>query len=466
MSAVAEDVRRFADYLLVERLGVGGTASVYLGKKRLHDGFEWVALKCLHPHLIGIDEVVRMFLVEAELLSRLHHRNVCEILRYGTESGVPFIATRYLRGGTLDVLFKKLRDRSRPPDLMAWIVAEACAGLHHAHEARDEAGAHLGLVHRDISPQNIFVTFNGEVRLLDFGIARAAIKTGFTTTGEVKGKDGYMSPEQVNSGSLDRRSDIFSMGVVLWEMLTGARLFERPNQLATALAITEAPSPDPRTIDPSIPEAYADIALRALQLEAEDRFSTAHDMEAALRSGMSDDLSPDIQLQILLRSLLATEDDPDTDRNLERKALSNDTFDEDPFRDGEKTIGADPWNDEATQHVLPNHGSFDTDSSDLTVIPDEQTDIGDRPRTPLIDLEEGAGDSTAKIPAIVFRGGGDTLGIDAPLRSDLRDDVIVQAVDDRTAEVKKRTWPIAILVVGLITLAAAVAFLALRVTRG
>src|SRR5688572_24948397 len=156
---MGEQPRTIGGYTLMERLGVGGTASVYLGRKRLHDGFEWVALKCLHPHLVELDEVSRMFLIEAELLSRLHHPNVCEILRYGTESGIPFIATRYLKGASLDILVRKLQGRAIPVDLMAWIVAEACAGLHHAHEAVNEEGAPLGIVHRDVSPQNIFVTF-------------------------------------------------------------------------------------------------------------------------------------------------------------------------------------------------------------------------------------------------------------------------------------------------------------------
>src|SRR5688572_16947979 len=224
---MGEQPRTIGGYTLMERLGVGGTASVYLGRKRLHDGFEWVALKCLHPHLVELAEVESMFLVEAELLSRLHHPNVCEILRYGTEDGIPFIATRYLKGAPLDKLMRKMMGRPIPLDLMAWIVAEACAGLHHAHEARTDQGAHLGIVHRDVSPQNIFVTFDGSVQLLDFGVAHAAISVPSSQSGEVRGKDGYMSPEQLNGGALDRRSDIFSLGIVLWEAITGRRLFAR-----------------------------------------------------------------------------------------------------------------------------------------------------------------------------------------------------------------------------------------------
>jgi serine/threonine protein kinase len=298
----------FGGYTLVERLGVGGTASVYLGRKRLHDGFEWVALKCLHPHLVEIEEIARMFLVEAELLSRLHHPNVCEILRYGTEDGLPFIATRYLKGASLDVLVKKLKGRAIPVDLMAWIAAEACAGLHHAHEAVDELGAPLEIVHRDVSPQNIFVTIEGKVQLLDFGIAHAAMYAQATLSGDIKGKDGYMSPEQISGAMLDRRSDVFALGIVLWEAITGKRLFARENSLATALAISEQPAPDPRTMNPHVAAALSKVALRALALEPDDRFATALDMETALRDTLSDDLSPQIQLQALARDVL----DPDS----------------------------------------------------------------------------------------------------------------------------------------------------------
>lgn len=343
--------RQFGEYTLVDQLGVGGTATVYLGRKRLHDGCEWVALKCLHPHLVEIDEIAELFLVEAEVLSRLHHPNVCEILRYGTEDGVPFIATRYLRGASLAELNRAIQGRPIPSALMGWIVAEACAGLHHAHEARNEEGAHLGLVHRDVSPQNIFVTLEGEVRLLDFGVARAAVHKRLSQTGEMKGKDGYMSPEQVEGGALDRRSDVFSMGIVLWESLTGRRLFERANHLATALAITESEAPDPRTIDPEIPELLARIALRALARQPEDRFPTALQMEHALRDAVADDLSPRIDLQILARSVLEDRPHPPEEAN----------------------------------------ASDDLDESFL-----DATEIGQMGSYPAFDLEEGAGDSTAK----------------------------------------------------------------------
>jgi serine/threonine protein kinase len=303
-------------YTLMEKLGVGGTASVYLGRKRLHDGFEWVALKCLHPHLMEVDEFESMFLMEAELLSRLHHPNVCEILRYGTDDGVPFIATRYLKGTSFDRLQRKMMGRAIPLELMSWIVAEACAGLHHAHEARNDDGAQLGIVHRDVSPQNIFVTFDGTVQLIDFGVAHAAYSAGATT--EVKGKDGYMSPEQLAGGRLDRRSDIFSLGIVLWEAMTGRRLFARENALATALAISEEPAPDPKEVNPRISDGLAGIALRALAIETNERFSSAKEMERALRVELADDLSGAIKLQTLMREVLDRDRDPTTDLDLEK----------------------------------------------------------------------------------------------------------------------------------------------------
>ncbi len=326
--AVRELPRTFGEYTLVERLGVGGTASVYLGRKRLHDGFEWVALKCLHPHLIEAGEIAHMFLHEAELLSRLHHPNVCEILRYGSEDGIPFLATRYLKGAPLDVLSKRLRGRALPVGLMAWIVAEACAGLHHAHEACNEDGAHLGIVHRDVSPQNIFVTFDGKVQLLDFGIAHAAIDTRSEEPGELRGKDGYMSPEQIRGASLDRRSDVFSIGIVLWEAITGRRLFDRSNPLATALAISEEPAPEARSANPNVSRQLSAIARRALSIDPNKRFATAREMEAMLRAEIGDDLSPQIQLQVLAREVLDA-DARDSETALDLRTASDDFLDDD-----------------------------------------------------------------------------------------------------------------------------------------
>jgi serine/threonine protein kinase len=375
-------------YTLVERLGVGGTASVYLGRKRLHDGFEWVALKCLHPHLVELDEVETMFLVEAELLSRLHHPNVCEILRYGTEDGIPFIATRYLRGAPFDRLQKKLMGRRIPLELMAWIVAEACAGLHHAHEARNDEGAHLGIVHRDVSPQNIFVTFDGKVQLLDFGVAHAAISSlKSESTGEVKGKDGYMSPEQTNGGALDRRSDIFSLGIVLWEAITGRRLFARENALATALAISEQPAPDAASINPRVSTGLARITKKALAIEAEDRFSTAQEMERALRAELADDLSPQIQLQVLMREVLDHDPrDPPTDLDLRSPGASEASM---------ENMWADATKDD---------GDDDDDLADLTEIADPTLrDLADSTLKNLRAAAQPDADDTVSVSAPASR---------------------------------------------------------------
>src|SRR5947208_4055307 len=176
---------------------------------------------------------------------------------------------RYLYGVPLSGLIRRLLDKKEPLpiDMMAFVAASVCDGLHYAHEAHGENGEPLGLVHRDISPQNIFVTFDGEVTLLDFGVAKAAGYTGFTRTGHIKGKYAYMSPEQVAASPLDRRSDVFSLGIVLWESLAGRHLFRRKRHIDTLRAIANAEVPAVREINPAVHDDLDAIVLRALNAD-------------------------------------------------------------------------------------------------------------------------------------------------------------------------------------------------------
>ena len=206
-------------------LGQGGMASVYLAQAVGTSGFErWVALKVIHTQYSRDKRFVSMFLDEARLLSRLYHPNVCTVVDSGEVDGTHFIAMEYLHGET----FNRVAAKEVPLDLATRIVCDAARGLHAAHELKDEHGELLGLVHRDVSPHNVIVLYDGLAKVVDFGIARARDRlTDTTTGGAVKGKLAYMAPEQIEASHYDRRSDIYALGVVLWEATVGWRLFKR-----------------------------------------------------------------------------------------------------------------------------------------------------------------------------------------------------------------------------------------------
>ena len=282
-SGVTTRVEQFGRYTLFGKIAAGGMASVYLARPNdEQDG--WYAIKRVHPHLASRPDVLQMFMNEAAILSRLDHPNICGITDYGIHEDTPFLVMRHLHGAPLSGLLRRILDREEPIpiDLMAYVVAGTCDGLHYAHDATREDGTPLGLVHRDISPQNIYVTFAGTVKLLDFGVAKAAGFTSFTRTGHIKGKYAYMSPEQVEAMPLDRRSDVFSLGIVLWEMMTGRHLFKRKREIDTLRAITRAAVPAASEVNPNVPQALDAIVARALVADKSRRFQSAKAMSEAL----------------------------------------------------------------------------------------------------------------------------------------------------------------------------------------
>jgi serine/threonine protein kinase len=282
----AASSRQFGKYNLVAKLATGGMAEIYLASYLGLGGFEkFLVIKKILPSLAEEPKFVEMFFDEARIAAMLNHPNVVQIFDLGRIGNDFFIAMEYLSGESLSYVIKECRKQKKdfPWWLAAAVVAQAAEGLHHAHTATGKDGKPLGIVHRDVSPQNIFVLYDGGVKVVDFGIARAATRTTKTRTGTLKGKYAYMSPEQVAGKELDGRSDIFSLGVVLWECLVGRRLFNQENDLDLLKAVIESQIPDPRQFNPGVPETLSQITLKALGREREQRQQTAEELASDLR---------------------------------------------------------------------------------------------------------------------------------------------------------------------------------------
>jgi len=278
MAASTVDVtqvpERIGRHEVLAFLANGGMSEIFLGRE---PSGQPVVIKRILPHLTRQRGFVTMFLDEARIGSLLHHPNVVEVHELGQVGHDLFMVMELLEGESAAGLVRRLISRRERLGygLAAHLVAEACAGLQAAHELRDEHGQPLGLVHRDVSPQNVFVTYGGVVKVLDFGIATATHRLTHTATGQLKGKFAYMSPEQCRGEKLDARSDIFSMGVVLHELLTQRRLFARANELLVLKAVCEDPLPRPSRDEPDCPPFLEDICLRALARDPAQRFASA-----------------------------------------------------------------------------------------------------------------------------------------------------------------------------------------------
>jgi len=276
---------RFGKYTLIAHLATGGMAEIYLAKQLGIAGFEkLLVIKRILPHLAREDMFVQMFLDEARIAARLNHQNVVQIYDLGRVDTQYFIAMEYLEGESLASMMRQARKLHRPlsPWLAAGIALQVSEGLHHAHTMLGPDGEPLSLVHRDVNPQNVFVLYSGGVKLVDFGIAKATNRFHHTTTGTLKGKYGYMSPEQIMSLPLDCRSDVYSAGVVLWEMLTGRKLFRQSSELEILKAITELDPPPPSSVLTSTPSGLDEITMRALKRSRDLRYQSAGEMRMEL----------------------------------------------------------------------------------------------------------------------------------------------------------------------------------------
>jgi serine/threonine-protein kinase len=295
---------------VIGRLATGGMAEVYLALSGELSGYRTlVVIKRILPHLAENTDFIRMFLDEARIAALLDHPNVVRIVEVGHDGDEYFLVMELVQGKPLSAITRKAAKDMNPltPALAAYIVAQAANGLGYAHDLVDSEGRALGVVHRDVSPQNILVSFEGAVKMIDFGIARALGRVSHTNPGGLKGKIEYMSPEQASSEEVDRRADVFALGVVLWEAVTGKHLFRRETELATMRAIVDEPITPPSDITPVAPQLEA-IIMQALQKRREDRFQTAQEMAIALEryAFAAEGFSP-LQLANYLKGLFDAE---------------------------------------------------------------------------------------------------------------------------------------------------------------
>jgi hypothetical protein len=273
-------------------------ATVFLARLGGAGGFQRLyAIKRLHPHLASDGEFIQMFLDEARVAARIHHPNVVPILEIGTDAEAAegetnryYLVMEYIEGDTVARLIARSAHAGKklPSAVGIRILVDALAGLHAAHELRDDDGALLEIVHRDVSPQNILVGIDGVARITDFGVARAASRLSTTRSGQLKGKLAYMAPEQARAGKIDRRADVFAMGICLWETLAFKRLFKGEGEAETLNRVLYEPIPPLRSVVPTIPDALNAVCMKALERDPDKRYATAaefgHALEAAAQS--------------------------------------------------------------------------------------------------------------------------------------------------------------------------------------
>ncbi|MCU0619928.1 MAG: protein kinase [Gemmatimonadales bacterium] len=278
---------RFGRYEILQQIAVGGMAEIHLARVAGIQGFEkLVVVKRILPHLAAQAEVVQMFLDEARIAATLHHSNIVQVYDIGESGGSYFLAMEFLHGADVNRMMRRTVAARRPVPLehAVNIAVGVCAGLHYAHERLGNDGQPLHIVHRDVSPQNIFVTYDGGVKLVDFGIAKAAHRLTTTRLGTLKGKVRYMSPEQCDKQTIDRRSDVFAAAVVLWEMTTGRRLRQGETEFQIMKSIVEQDAPAPSTVRAGYPPELERIVLKGLRRDPAERHQTAQELQLELEA--------------------------------------------------------------------------------------------------------------------------------------------------------------------------------------
>ena len=275
----------FGKYYLVDKIAVGGMAEIFKAKSYSHGGFEkLLVIKRILDHLSDNDEFIEMFVDEAKISVTLQHPNIVQIYDFGKIRDNYFIAMECIEGRDIKGILRKLAERKKllPVEFAVYIGHEMCKGLDYAHKKADNTGKCLNIVHRDISPSNVLVSWSGEVKVADFGIALASSAKHETKAGVLKGKFEYMSPEQAQGKELDARSDVFATGIILHEMLTGRRLFKTKSELQTLEKIKSVDIEPPNAINVNVPARLNEIVMKALARDPADRYPDCKAVQADL----------------------------------------------------------------------------------------------------------------------------------------------------------------------------------------
>ena len=279
-TAVKRQPIPFGKYLLLDRINIGGMAEVWRGKTFGAGGFErLVAIKRILPNIAEDEEFISMFIDEAKITVQLNHANIAQIYELSHIASSYFIAMEYIPGKDMRAIFDRCRKKGEPAPipLVCYVMGKSCEGLDYAHR-KQVNGSDMNIVHRDVSPQNVLISYEGEVKVIDFGIAKAAGKATKTQAGILKGKFGYMSPEQIRGLPLDRRSDVFALGVCLYEMLTGERLFVGDSDFSVLEKVRKVEVLPPSTYNRKIPDALEKIVMKALAKDVDDRYQYASEV--------------------------------------------------------------------------------------------------------------------------------------------------------------------------------------------
>jgi len=279
--------RCLGNFRMLKEIACGGMATIYLARRVGFSGFgQSAAVKVIHPHLAKDRDFVDMFLDEARIVSCINHPNVCRVLDFGRAEGTYYLAMEYVMGETWSEVLNALKQtpetKAMIPSLATYVMAQACEGMHAAHEARDPEDKPLAIVHRDVSPQNLMVGYDGSVRVLDFGIASATERLHTTRNGTIKGRFAYMAPEQMRGLGVDRRADVWSLGVVLWEALAQRRLFKRDTEAETVLAVTHDALPELSCDACVVPEALQAVVYTSLARDRDVRYASARELGVEL----------------------------------------------------------------------------------------------------------------------------------------------------------------------------------------
>ncbi len=280
--------QQFGKYQLLDKIATGGMAELYRAKLTRAEGFEkLIALKKILPHLSNEGDLVKAFVDEAKLAALLQHENIVQIYDFGNMEGEYFIAMEFLFGKDLRTIIRKAEERNMSIGLenILYLASQICAGLDYSHNLKDLQGKPLNIIHRDVNPQNIFITYEGQVKLIDYGIAKAASHNTTTHEGLIKGKLAYMSPEQANGEVIDHRSDIFSTGIILYELLANRPMFEG-EALQVYPKVRDAQYEPPENVIADVPTKFYDLLNRALAKERQDRYQSAGDMLADIEACM------------------------------------------------------------------------------------------------------------------------------------------------------------------------------------